>query len=160
MLFAFPVEVLKAPRLDLLVFYSVICIPTGTRRHGTEPCPEPAGGYRGYRNSQNSQYSIYRNKHTEKPTTRRPPNTHLCARRHGADLSCQRQGSAPGPWKASCKGRFIFDRFAFEFLRFFAKGVVEKKEIQCKSLRKECFYLDFLRICTKMNQNAARRRQK
>ena len=57
--------------------------------------------------------------------------------RHGADLSCQRQGSAPGPWKASCKGRFIFDRFAFEFLRFFAKGVVEKKEILCKSLRKE-----------------------
>ena len=60
--------------------------------------------------------------------------------RHGADLSCQRQGSAPGPWKASCKGRFIFDRFAFEFLRFFAKGVVEQKwKFDAKAYGKNAF---------------------
>ena len=76
-LFASPVEVLKTPRLDLLVFYIVICVPTGSCRHGTGVSPKPARDIGGYRNSQNSQYSIYRNKHTEKPAAL-PHPTRTC----------------------------------------------------------------------------------
>ena len=152
MLFASPVEVLKAPRLDLLVFYSVFKASRALGRYLAASPPGDIGGTEILR-IRNIQY-------TEKPTTRRSPNTHLCARRHGADLSCQRQGSAPGPWKASCKGRFIFDRFAFEFLCFFAKGFVEKREIRCKNLQKECFYEGFLGILHENEPKRARRLQK
>ena len=56
---------------------------------------DPPGGYRGVLKL---QFFIIFIQYTDTNITAvAPPHTHLGARRHGADLSCLRQGSAPGP---------------------------------------------------------------
>ena len=54
--------------------------------------------------------------------------------RHGADLSCQRQGSAPGPWKVGYKGGL-----SLEFLRLFGKRLLKKRKSDAKAYGKNAF---------------------
>ena len=77
----------------------------------------PPGGYRGVLKLQffiifNIQIQTYR-----KPTSQQSAHTHLGARRHGADLSCQRQMFRSGPLRMGYKRRCTFCWGAFGTLR-------------------------------------------